>query len=91
MLDGTRTDKGEVIAWALSELERRGERSVSEQAIMIGDREHDIIGAHGNDIPVIGVLFGYGSREELEAAGADLLAGSVSELYSQLTGDTLGC
>lgn len=90
MLDGTRTDKGEVIAWALSELERRGERSVSEQAIMIGDREHDIIGAHGNDIPVIGVLFGYGSREELEAAGADLLVGSVSELYSQLTGGTLG-
>lgn len=90
MLDGTRTDKGEVIAWALNELERRGERSVSEQALMIGDREHDVIGAHANGIPVIGVLFGYGSREELEAAGADSLAGSVSELYLQLTGEILG-
>ena len=43
---------------------------------MIGDREHDILGAKAAGIDSLGVLFGYGSREELEAAGADALAGN---------------
>ena len=37
----------------------------------IGDRKHDIEGAKDNDIDSIGVLFGYGSRKELEQAGAN--------------------
>ena len=37
---------------------------------MIGDRKHDIIGAKMHNIDSIGVLFGYGTREELEGAGA---------------------
>ena len=44
------------------------------RAVMVGDREHDVIGAHLAGFDVIGVLYGYGSREELTAAGADQIA-----------------
>ena len=52
--------------------------------LMIGDREHDIIGAKKNGIDSLGVLYGYGSREELEAAGADYIAATVEELTESL-------
>ena len=48
--------------------------------IMVGDREYDIVGAKNNNIDSIGVLYGYGSRQELQAAGADYLVKSVNEL-----------
>ena len=54
--------------------------------VMIGDREHDIIGAKKNGISSIGVLFGYGSIEELTGAGADAVAPSVDRLAEMLTG-----
>ena len=41
------------------------------RAVMIGDRAHDVEGAHEHGIPCIGVSWGFGSRDELEAAGAD--------------------
>ena len=44
------------------------------RAVMVGDREHDVIGAHMAGLDVIGVLYGYGSREELTAAGADYIS-----------------
>ena len=56
-------------------------------AVMVGDREHDMIGAKRNHIPAIGVLFGYGSREELSEAGAWELAETVDDLYLHLTGE----
>jgi phosphoglycolate phosphatase len=37
---------------------------------MIGDRVHDVRAAHANGVRAIGVLWGYGSRDELEAADA---------------------
>lgn len=43
-------------------------------AVMIGDREHDIIGAKENNLDSIGVLYGYGSCDELKNAGAMFLA-----------------
>ena len=45
-----------------------------EQAVMVGDREHDILGAKAVGIDSVGVLYGYGSREELTGAGANALA-----------------
>ena len=51
-----------------------------KEAVMVGDREHDIIGGKKNGMDTVGVLFGYGSRQELKAAGADILAASVKEL-----------
>lgn len=75
-LDGTRTNKDEVIEYAL----REGGVTDKSTAVMIGDREHDIIGANKNSIDSIGVLFGYGSREELETAGATYIAATIEEI-----------
>lgn len=51
---------------------------------MIGDTFYDIEGARENHLPAIGVSYGYGSREELEKAGADAIASSPKELSSLL-------
>jgi phosphoglycolate phosphatase len=76
-LDGTHSDKSDLLAYALAET------GVSaDDAIMIGDRKHDIIGALDNGIAPIGALYGYGSREELTQAGARHFAHSPSELPS---------
>ena len=69
-LDETRTDKAEVIAYALETAGITDKTGL----VMVGDREHDVIGAHLAGLDVIGVLYGYGSREELTAAGADQIA-----------------
>lgn len=79
-LDGTRVAKAEVIACAM---ERIGKKDATD-AVMIGDRMHDIIGAKKTGMKSIGVLYGYGSREELEAAGADYIVPSVADLEKLL-------
>lgn len=81
-MDEKRVKKGEVIGYALK---RAGIGQVDE-AVMVGDREHDVIGAHENGMDCVGVLFGYGSREELEEAGAGETAGTVEELQEILLG-----
>jgi phosphoglycolate phosphatase len=48
--------------------------------LMVGDRRHDIIGAHAVGMRGLGVLWGYGSRQELETAGADQLVESTTDL-----------
>lgn len=79
-LDNTRTAKAEVIAWVM---EQAGPFCV-EDAVMIGDRMHDVAGARRHGMDSIGVLFGYGTRQELEAAGANRLAESVDRLAALL-------
>jgi phosphoglycolate phosphatase len=56
---------------------------------MIGDRLHDVHGAARNDVPTIGVLWGFGDRAELEGAGAARIAASPAEL-PDIVGDMLG-
>ena len=51
-----------------------------EEAVMVGDRKFDIEGAKGAGIASVGVLYGYGSREELEAAGADFFADKPEQI-----------
>lgn len=80
--DGTRTAKAEVIEYAL---EAAGVTDKSA-AIMIGDRKHDIFGAEKTGLDSIGVLYGYGSREELEAAGATYIAETVEDLTKLILG-----
>ena len=75
-----RGTKALVIEYALCELRMCDSRSV----VMIGDREHDILGAKEHGIPGIGVLYGYGDRDELEAAGAMEIAIEVSDLETAL-------
>lgn len=67
-LDGSRADKRELIAHVLEQ-----EQISPHNAVMIGDREHDIEGALANGVQPIGVLWGYGSRDELTKAGASVL------------------
>lgn len=76
-LDESRADKGEVIAYAL----RTAGVKDLQNVVMVGDREHDVKGATRNGLPCIGAVYGYGSAEELSAAGAVALAGSVQELH----------
>jgi phosphoglycolate phosphatase len=80
-LDGTRIHKEQVVAYSLSEMRGRG---VASAPVMVGDREHDVLGAATHDVPCIGVMWGYGSREELEAAGTVAVADTVSELQDML-------
>lgn len=75
-LDGSRVKKGDVIAYALMQA---GVTDRSE-VLMIGDREHDILGAKQNGLDSIGVLYGHGDRPELEACGADRIVESVEAL-----------
>jgi phosphoglycolate phosphatase len=51
-----------------------------QDVMMIGDREHDILGARSNNVFSVGVCWGYGTREELSSAGADLLVDSPADL-----------
>ncbi|ARQ05288.1 HAD family hydrolase [Macrococcoides caseolyticum] len=62
-MDGTRTNKAEVIATVMNTHQLNPDKTV-----MIGDRMYDIHGAHQNNIDSIGVLYGYGSAEEIKAA-----------------------
>ncbi len=68
-MDETRTDKAEVVRYALASL-----GASPAEALMVGDREHDVLGAKQAGLPCVGVLWGYGSREELTKAGAEALA-----------------
>lgn len=77
-LDGTRSDKGELLRFALSELTLTG------QVTMVGDRMHDVVGAKANCLRSVGVTYGYGSLQELENAGADALAASPDQLVKLL-------
>ena len=83
-LDGERNSKAEVIAHTLDALGSRGIELSSEHTRMVGDREHDILGAAQFGIPAIGVLWGYGSRDELESAGAIAVADNAGHLRSLL-------
>ena len=80
-LDGTRADKGELLAYALENAAVDPRRT-----LMIGDRSHDIVGAKKNGMGTIGVLYGYGSREELINAGAGHLCATPRAVLDHLSG-----
>ena len=74
-LSGVNADKGDLIRHMLAE-----EGISPEQAWMVGDRMHDVIGARRNGVEAIGVLWGYGSEEELRAAAPRRIVASMAEL-----------
>lgn len=76
-LAGERSNKTDVIAYALKEL---GEDS----GVMVGDRKFDISGAKANQLKSIGVLFGFGDREEMIDAKADQIVATVAELSAAI-------
>jgi len=74
-LDELKHTKSMLVARALA-----GESISPRAAVMIGDRKEDVEGAKANGVRSIGVLWGYGSRSELEAAGADEIVASMHDL-----------
>ncbi len=77
-LDSSRSRKEHVLAYAIKKSGIKDKRD----AVMIGDREHDIYGAKANGIASAGVLYGFGTEEELKAAGADKIISLPQGLLS---------
>lgn len=77
-MDETRVGKDEVIAYAMDCC------NITDpaQVLMVGDRFHDVEGARANSVDSLGVLYGYGSRQELSQAGADYLAETVEDILT---------
>lgn len=79
LFDGTRSKKWEVIDYVLSHY-----GIAPEEALMVGDRMYDVLGAKKCGVPCVGVEFGYAEPGELEQAGAVYVASSPDELYEYL-------
>ena len=82
--DGRRGAKSEVIACVLEHFRIKNTPEDLARVVMIGDRKYDIIGAKVAGIDSIGVLWGFGGAEELQAAGATLVVDSPEELHRNL-------
>jgi len=80
---GRRT-KGDVVAEALRRM------SPYRSPVMVGDREHDVLGAAEHGVPCVGVLWGYGDAAQLERAGAAAVVRSPAELAGLLVGTEPG-
>ena len=84
-LEETRTKKADVIRYLLErENIPSAEGKERTRILMVGDREHDVLGAAQAGLDCVGVLYGYGSRQELEESGAWAIAESVEELTELL-------
>lgn len=79
-MDTTRITKTAVLSYALASLDTQDRAN----AVMIGDRKFDILGAKEFNIPTIAVTYGYGSKKELIEAGAKYISNSVEEIYGFL-------
>ena len=79
-LDGTRNAKDEVIAYAMEQMHL----SDPSKILMIGDRNHDTLGAKKHGLDAVGVLWGFGTREELLESGALAVFESAKELEDAL-------
>jgi phosphoglycolate phosphatase len=82
-MDSRRSAKADIIALALDDLTQAGHPS--DVVVMVGDRRHDIAGAHSHGVPAIGVSWGYGGRDELTTAGADRIVDDSADLAHALT------
>jgi phosphoglycolate phosphatase len=80
-MDETRTEKADVIRYALATL-----GAAPEESLMVGDREHDVLGARAAGVSCLGALWGYGGREELTKAGAFALAETPEDMAERILG-----
>ena len=84
--DGTGSDKQHIISQVLDKLKKEqgltDEMVKAGQVAMIGDRRYDIEGGKACGLQTIGVLYGYGSREEFEMAGADHIVSEPQEILN---------
>ena len=82
--DGKISAKADVIALAL-----RKTGAKPENTLMVGDRLYDVEGAHACKVRCVGVLCGFGSREELEGCGADFVSDDLSGVADIVLGDDM--
>ena len=75
-LDGGRGSKAEVIGYLIDTCRMQDKKRI----LMIGDREHDVLGAKQEGLDCMGALYGFGNREELEKAGAVYVAGTPEDI-----------
>ena len=76
--DKTLDSKPEIIKVALNRLGYG--KKPHEHAVMVGDRDMDMLGAHENGISAVGAVYGYGGEAELRGSGADYIINSPAEL-----------
>ena len=76
--DGTRSHKADVIAYLLEQVGDTG------KTVMVGDTDFDVIGAAAHGIPTVGVSWGYGTVEDMRAAGAIAIVDTTSQLMEAL-------
>lgn len=79
-MDESRNKKHEVVEYCLAQMGITDKREV----VLVGDTRFDAEGAARVGIDCIGVLYGFGSREELEKSGATYLAETVEDIYQYL-------
>ena len=79
-LNDVRNQKADIIKYALETLNITEKKS----AIMIGDRKHDIIGSKETGLDSIGVLYGYGTYDELKNAGATYIADTPADIWNKV-------
>jgi phosphoglycolate phosphatase len=79
-LSGARADKADLIRHVLER-----ERLPRESVWMIGDRRHDVAGGRHNGVRTMAVRWGYGTEEELRAAGPDAMAVSMQDVRRRLS------
>ncbi len=79
-LNDVRNKKADIIRYALESC-----GIAKSSAVMIGDRKHDMIGAKENGLDSIGVLYGYGTYDELKTAGATMLAAEPADIWNEIS------
>lgn len=84
-MDETRSAKKDVILEGIRRLGLEGDPNVRERVLMIGDRVHDVDGAHACGLRCMGTYTGFAVPGELEEAGAEYIAGSVAEMGELLS------
>ena len=75
-MDATRSEKKDIISYLIEKYEIKNKSEI----LMVGDRKYDCIGAKDNLIDSLGVLYGYGSLEELQEAEATYIAKTPDEI-----------
>ena len=80
--DEKRCGKRDIILHAMELLGEKDRR----RTLMVGDREYDMAGAREAGVRALGALYGFGSREELESAGAEAFAASPEEIADYVLG-----
>ncbi|MBR3294750.1 MAG: HAD hydrolase-like protein [Clostridia bacterium] len=78
-MDGTHGSKAEVVRYVIENFDCE-----KDETVIVGDRDHDILGGIQNGIHTIGVRYGYASENELEDAGAQYIAESPEDIITKI-------